>query len=345
MNRIRRAKRRVDQAAVAELAQVSQSTVSRVLTSEESVSDDKRARVKAAIDELGYRPNAIARSLVRQSTCIIGLVVTPFFNPYYSRVIRDFTKQLQNRGYWTMLLNVDDQEEVEAALPQALRYQLDGVILASATLSSFLADECERSGTPVVLFNRYVLGADVHTVCCDNIEGGRIAAQALLRGGHERFGYVTGVQGTSTDRDRELGFTGYLNESGYQLAYREIGNDTYESGAEAGRRLLGSNDPPDAIFCATDLMAMGVLDVARYEFGYRVPEDLSIIGFDDIPMADWRGYSLTTLRQPIPAMVSAAVELMLESIDTPGDEVEERRIPPALVRRASVRVSPASRGQ
>jgi DNA-binding LacI/PurR family transcriptional regulator len=333
-----RLSRQVSQRDVAREAGVSQATVSRVLTSEERVSEEKQERVWRAARELGYRPNAIARSLVRQSTRMVGLVVTPFFNPYYSRVIAGFTSELQERGFWTMLLNVDDQNSVEETLPEALRYQLDGVILASATLSSRLADECAQSGTPVVLFNRYVLDAEVHSVCCDNVAGGAMVAKALIDGGHERYAYVSGVQETSTDRDRMRGFAEELASRGYRLAYHEVGSDTYESGAEVARRLLQRDEPPDAVFCATDLMALGVLDVARCELGLNVPRDVSIVGFDDIPMAAWRGCSLTTVRQPVDEMVPAAVEIMLKAVEKPGREVVARRILPTLVRRGSARL-------
>jgi DNA-binding LacI/PurR family transcriptional regulator len=331
----------VSQIDVARLADVSQAAVSRVFTPGASVSDEMRERVLAAADKLGYRPNVIARSLVRKSTKMIGLVVVRFTNPFYARMIRDFTRALQNRGYWTLLLNIQDSQEVEKTLPMALQYRVDGIIITSATLSSKLADECARLGTPVVLFNRYALTGNVNAVRCDNVGGGRMVADALLDAGHKRIAYIAGEEGSSTNRDRERGFTERLQERSYTLALRESGDYTYESGYAAARRLLQRDDPPDAIFGASDLMAMGALDLVRYELGIRVPEELSIIGFDDIPMAGWPGYSLTTIQQPVERMVDATIQVLMDAIEAPGAEAVIRTIPPTLVVRSSARIAKA----
>lgn len=329
--------RRASQRDVAREANISQSTVSRVLTPGESVSSEIRARVLAVARKLDYHPNAIARSLVQGSTNMVGLVVTPFFNPWYALVIEHFTKILQARGYWTMLLNVTDQHSADETLPVALRYQLDAIIIASASLSSRLASELVRTGTPVVLFNRYVSGASVHTVCCDNIKGGRIVADYLVECGHRRFAFVSGGEDTSTDRDRETGFEKRLEERGCRLALRDQGDDTYDSGCSAARKFLNRDDPPDAIFCANDLMAMGVLDVVRKEFQAKVPEDISIVGFDDIAMASWSSYCLTTVRPHVSQMVTDAVEVVMNAIERPEQDLVVRHIPPVLVERASSR--------
>ena len=178
-------KQRVSQKDVARRAGVSQATVSRVFTDDGSVSDQKREQVLAVAEELGYRPDAIARSLVQRDTRIIGLVIVRFTNPFYARMIKDFTRRLQERGYSTLLLNVEDSQEMEERLPTALQYRVDGVIITSAMLSSKMAEEYARTGTPIVLFNRYTHGGHVNAVCCDNTEGGRLAAQTLLEGGHD----------------------------------------------------------------------------------------------------------------------------------------------------------------
>ena len=334
---------RVSQHDVALAAGVSQSSVSRAFSADSEVKPEIRRAVLTAAEELGYRPNAIAQSLVQGSTHMVGLVVTPFFNPYYTHVVRVFTTALQEHGYWTMLLNVPDRLSAEETLPLALRYQLDGIIFASATLSSGLVSECARSGTPVVLFNRYVLGQELNSVFCDNIEGGRIVADALLSGGHRRFAYVAGDEDTSTNMDRETGFARRLEQCGYRLHLREAGDDTYESGCQAAARLLSREDRPDAIFCATDLMAAGVLDTARREFGVSVPDDLSVIGFDDIPMASWSSYSLTTVRQPVRKMVAATIRILTDpDLTIHGTTAIMQRIPPSLVVRSSARISPNS---
>jgi DNA-binding LacI/PurR family transcriptional regulator len=322
------------------LAGVSQAAVSRTFTPGASVSEKTRAKVLAAAEQLGYRPNVIARSLIRKSTNMIGLVVMRFTNPFYARMIRDFTRALQDLGYWTMLLNIAEAEEVEQALPTALQYQVDGLIITSATLSSTLAKACARSGTPVVLFNRYASSDDVHVVRCDNVLGGRLVADALLDAGHQRLAYIAGEEGSSTNRDREQGFVKRLRERGQTLAFRESAGDyTYESGYAAAQRLLQEEGPPDGIFCASDLIAMGALDLARCELRCQVPGDISVIGFDDIPMAAWPGYHLTTVRQPVEEMVQATIQVLVQAIESPSTKPVMRVIAPTLMARTSARVA------
>ncbi len=333
-------KRRPSSVEVARLAGVSQATVSRVFTPGASVSPEMRARVLAVARRLGYRPNVIARSLTQQSSHIIGLVMVRFWNPFYSfHLLQEFTSRLQSQGYWVLLLNVADDTELEKAVPTALQYQVDGLIITSATLSSSLADECARVGTPVVLFNRYVLSSNINAVCCDNLAGGRMVADALLDAGHSRIAYIAGEPGSSTNRDREQGFTERLAQRGVTLYAREEGDYSYEAGYQAALRLLQREPRPDAIFCANDLMAMATLDVARIEYHLRVPEEVSVIGFDDIKMASWPKYDLTTVHQPVSRMVEATIEVLLRAIDQPDSERTMRFIAPTLIVRSSARLA------
>ena len=323
---------------VARLAGVSQAAVSRTFTPGKSVSDETRAKVVAAAEELGYRPNVIARSLIQKSTNIIGLVVMRFSNPFYAHMIRDFTRALQDQGYWTLLLNIAQDQELEETLPMALQYQVDGLIITSATLSSRLAEECARSGTPVVLFNRYASDTHTNVVRCDNVEGGRIVADAFLDAGCERIAFIAGEEAASTNRDREAGLVGRLRERGHKLTYRESAGDyRYELGYRAAQHLLENEKLPDAIFCANDLIAMGALDLIQCERRIKVPEELSIIGFDDIPSAAWPGYDLTTIRQPVEPLVDNTVRVLLEAIQNPGIEPVKKVIAPMLVQRSSSR--------
>jgi DNA-binding LacI/PurR family transcriptional regulator len=323
---------------VARLAGVSQAAVSRVFTNGSSVSEETRTKVMAAVDQLGYRPNVIARSLVQNSTNIIGLVVKRFTNPFYAQMIQDFTRALQEQGYWALVLNIAENQELEEALPMVLQYQVDGLIITSATLSSKLADECARSGTPVVLFNRYATDARTHVVACDNGEGGRMVADAFLDAGHKRLAFIAGEESSSTNRDRETGFINQLAERGQNLAFRESAGDySYELGYAAAKRLFQNNPPPDAIFCASDLIAMGAMDMARFDLNIRVPEELSIIGFDDIPSASWLSYKLTTVRQPFGKLVDATIQVLMNAIKNADCEVTKSIVPPTLIWRRSSR--------
>ena len=166
----------VSSVEVARLAGVSQAAVSRVFTPGASVSDEMRQKVMTAAKQLGYRPNAIARSLSQHSSRIIGLVMIRFWNPFYTHLLQEFTNHLQAHGYWVLLLNVADNSELEKAIPAVLQYRVDGLIITSATLSSGLADECARVGTPVVLVQSLWIDSRVNAVCCDNV-----AADGWLR--------------------------------------------------------------------------------------------------------------------------------------------------------------------
>lgn len=333
----RQIKKRVSSIDVARLAGVSQSAVSRTFTPNGSVSQKTKDKVLAAAERLGYHPNFIAKSLIQQSTKLIAIVMVRFENPFYSIVLGRFTRKLEKLGYCTLIWNITHAREIEQTLPMALQYQVEGIIITSATLSSKMGDSCVRSGTPVVLFNRYTSGGSIDAVYCDSVGGGRIVADALMGAGHKRVAIVLGEEESSTSRDRETGFTERLGEGRMHLWAKERGDFTYESGYSAARELLGKVKRPDAIFCVNDLMAMGVLDFARLKMGIRVPQELSVIGFDDIPMASWPGYSLTTIRQPVDQLVDTTIECLLDAMESPREDTVTRRIQGMLVQRKSSR--------
>ena len=328
--------KRVSSLDVARIAGVSQSTVSRTYTPGASISADKKKRVLDAAQKLGYQPNIIARSLSQQSTKIIGIVMTRFNNPFYAMVLGEFTRRLQEKGYIAMLLNVDGDEEVEQALPSALQYQVDGIIITSATLSSKMVDSCLATQTPVVLFNRYSEHGNINAVFCDSVAGGRAVARALIADGHKRLAYIAGEEGSSTSRDRILGFTDLLQEVGIAVHSRGSGDYSYDSGYQSASVLLDQKDLPDAIFCVNDLMAMGALDLTRKR-KMRVPQDLAIVGFDDIPLARTPGYELTTIRQPVGHLVNATIERLMRAMDAPVIETVIKKMQGQLVRRATTR--------
>ncbi len=330
-------KKRVSSVQVARFAGVSQATVSRVYTPGASVSSEMRHKVISAAKKLGYHPNVLARSLTRRSTNIIAVVMFRFGNPFYTRLLKEFSHQLQERNYWTLLLNTESDAGVEMALPTALQYQVDGIILTATTLSSTLAEECARAGTPVILFNRYAIESNVNAVCCDNVGAGRMVADVFVDAGHKRIAFMAGEENTLTSRDRERGFVERLRERGHELALRDVGNFTYEDGYAAAQRLLNRPDRPDAIFCVSDLMAMAVIDVAKYEMGIRIPEELSVIGFDGITMGNWSHYSLTTVCQPLERMVTATIEVLMNAIEDPQSERVLRMIPASIIPRETVR--------
>lgn len=331
---------RVSSIEVARLAGVSQSTVSRVFSADgPNVAEKTRQRVLNAAAALGYQPNAIARMMSKGRSDIIGIVVANIANLFYPFVLDKFLTRLQEIGRHVLLFTVPPDQEMDDILPLVLQYQVDALIITSATLSSAMAQECSRRGTPVILFNRHVDAEGVSTISTDNLNGGRQVADLLLDTGHTRIAYVAGTPHTSTNSDRERGFTARLSERGHAIAVRLQGNFTYDSAFTVVRDLLFSTAPnarPDALFCANDSMALGAIDAAK-SLGIRIPDDLSVIGFDNIPMAGWNAYDLTTIAQDVDAMIALTIETMLARIADPDTPTGLHTIPGRLCVRGSVR--------
>jgi DNA-binding LacI/PurR family transcriptional regulator len=329
--------RKVTSIEVAERAGVSQSTVSRVFSpNSPNVSSDARERVLRASMELGYQPNAIARMMSTRQTNIVGIVMATITSPFYPYVLEKFLRELQAIDRQVLLFTASENQSVDDILPLALGYQLDALIITSATLSSEMAAFSKQSGTPVILFNRAVNDPNVSAVCADNVAGGRLAVDVLLDSNHQRLAFIAGVQDTSTSQDRERGFASRLKERGYTSWQRGQGHYTYESGYEAASTLLTEETPPDALFCANDIMAIGAIDAIR-AYGLSVPNDVSVMGFDDIPMAAWGAYKLTTISQEVDAMIAKTIDLMLEKIESPESPSRIEQVAGKLVIRSSVR--------
>ena len=256
--------RNVTSIQVAKQAGVSQSTVSRVF-SENSTNVSKKARQKVlkAAQELGYQPNIIARMMSTQQTNIIGIVMATVTSPFYPYVLEKFLEELQAIDRQVLLFTASANQSVDDILPQALQYRVDALIITSAILSSEMIASTVQSGTPLILFNRVVNDSNISAVCADNVAGGRLAANVLLDTGHERLAFINGVHNTSTSQEREYGFIQGLEERGYKAVQRAQGYYTYESGFQATDLLLDGDTPPDAIFCANDIMAIGAVDAIR----------------------------------------------------------------------------------
>lgn len=329
---------------VARLAGVSQSAVSRAFSPRASIAKVTRERVLAAAEELGYQPNAIARSMSsarnepQQKSGMVGLIVTRMQDPFFAHTVAGLSRAIQTRGWQILLFTVESQEEVDSALATLMRYKIDGVVIMSAILSGRMADSCRAAGIPVMLYNRSAGELDVASVQIENRDSGRLAAEFLIEGGHKRIAFLAGDDSDTTSRQREEGFVSRLAEAGQPLFLREAGDYTFASGREAGLRLLSRQERPDAVFCASDVMALGVLHAARHELGLAVPGDFSLIGFDDIPAADWPGHQLTTIRQPINRMIRAAVDALVGMMESPEQPAQTQRFPGTLILRASCRL-------
>ncbi len=334
---------------VARLAEVSQSAVSRSFTPGASVSEGTRAKVMDAARKLGYRPNAHARSLITKRSRIIGLVLSQMENLLYPVALDHLAKRLQRDGYHVLLF-VNDTPNSDELVNQILQYHVDGIVLAATTLSSGLAQRCADAAIPVVLFNRVMASGSagaVSSVRSDNVAGGRAVARHLADTGHQRIAFIAGNEESSTNLERERGFREGLAERGLRIWARSVGNYDFEQARSAARELFqaGRERPdnlpdnvPDAVFVASDHMAFAVMDTLRFELKLRVPQDVSVVGFDNVPQADWGSYRLTTVEQQVGPMVEATVGLLQRYLrdDRPAQS-ENVIVPVQLVIRESVR--------
>lgn len=330
---------------VARLAGVSQSAVSRTFSPGGSVSARMRARVEAAAEQLGYRPNLIARSLSTRRTGMVGVAVGSLANHVYPVMLHALAERLQAAGYRVLLFTAPREGTADPEMEQIMRYQVDALVLAATTVSSRLADQCRAAGIPVVLFNRTSRSRAASSVTGTNEAGGREIARLFAAGGHGRPAFIAGDPAASTSREREAGFRAGCLAAGLPAPVVEVGHYSEAGAAAAMTRLMARAVRPDAVFCASDQMAIAAMDVARSRFGLRVPEDVSVAGFDDAPPAAWPTYALTTYAQPILEMVEATVGLLLAQVARPDSPRRRVVLPGRLVVRRSCRLPEQGYGE
>ena len=276
------------------------------------------ARVRAAAEQLGYRPNALARSLNTGRTRMIGLLVAYLDNAFYAEAVERLSLELQARGHHVLLfMATPTVADTDRVVREILDRQVDGIVLASVTMSSGLARECAHHAIPVVHFNRE-LDEAVNAVVTDNAAGGRAVADLLCEGGHRRVGYLAGYEGASTQRDRERGFREGLAANGMALAARGRTEFIRAEAEAATRAMFDCDDPPDAVFVCNDHMAFAAMGVLRSELSIRVPRDVAVVGFDDVAMAAWPEYDLTTVRQRMDRLVEATADVLLARVESPA---------------------------
>ena len=325
---------------VAKLAGVSQSAVSRVFTPGASASKKTAEKVRKAAMELGYRPNVLARSLITGRSRIIGLVVAHLDNYFYPEALELISNALQKKGYHVLVFMASKTAgSIDDVVDEILDYQVDGIILASVAISSNLASRCNARGVPVILFNRSQDDDRFSAITSDNILGGQKVARLLIAGGHKRIAYIAGWEGASTQRDREAGFVEELKQHGMSLHAREVGNFIQDEARQAARKMFTANEIPDAVFVASDDMSFAVMDVIRFELGLKIPEQVSVVGYDDVPVSSWPAYDLTTVRQPANRMVAETISMILECIENKKTKPRQIKIDGPLIMRGSTRMS------
>ncbi|MBM1557468.1 LacI family DNA-binding transcriptional regulator [Sulfitobacter mediterraneus] len=332
------AQNKVTSAEVAARAGVSQSAVSRVFTPGASASAKTVEKVRTAAAELGYRPNVLARAMVSGRSRIIGLVVAYLENQFYPVALELLSNALQAKGYHILIFTAPNSTDgIDSVLQDLMDYQVDGIVAASVSMSSDLAARARSAGIPVVLFNRGQDGEGFSNVTSDNVLGGAKVAEFLMAGGHERIAHIAGWQGSSTGRDRQEGFVTALEKAGVEPFDVLEGMYKRDVAMAAARSLVDRPDPADAIFVGNDHMAFAVMDAVR-DAGMTPGRDISIVGYDDVPMASWGSYDLTTLRQPVNRMVDATVETLIDQIEKPAGKPGLFEIEGELIVRSSARI-------
>jgi LacI family transcriptional regulator len=311
---------------------VSQSTVSRALRGDPRVAPTTQVLVSDAARRMNYIPNVAARSLITARTQTVGVIVADIANPFYPQIVDSLHDELGLSGYRMVLLHERADGRRGELVPQLQGRSVDGLIFTSATLDSDAVDWFSDRGVPAVLLNRDIDGAFVDRVLSDTRLGGALAAELLVRLGHTRIGLIAGPSNTSTSRDRERGFLEALQRLGIPHCpeLHRDGEFAYESGHQWARDLLSLPDPPTALFCGNDVMAFGALDAAR-RLGISVPDQLSVVGYDDIDMAAWAAFDLSTINQPLAQMAKAAARMMVSRIESDAQLEPRTQIFPASV--------------
>ena len=332
---------RITIADVAREAGVSLMTVSRALNNKDGVSAETRSHVLEVIEKLGYRPSSIARSLVTRRTGTIGLVVPDISNPYFSGIAHGIAEVSNQQGLSVLLCDTEEEPRLELDFLKLLEEkQVDGVIIAAPRLSSDqLIPQLNRHQQVVVINrvfneNRGFNGSGF--VINDDLAGGRLATEHLLRSGHRAIGVLLGPKSSYGAQRRLQGYRTALEKAGcpYQPAYTRYCVPTVKGGLEAAANLLQTSPQLDALFCFNDMVAIGALQ-ACVQRGLNVPEDIAIVGFDDIPMASWVTPALTTCRVSFEEMGRIATKLLVERLQDCTQDCKDIVLHPELIVRAS----------
>jgi LacI family transcriptional regulator len=325
---------------VARLARVHPGTVSRALNAETRglVNQETAERVLRAAEQLGYRPNPIARGLKTNRSYTIGVLIPDITNPLFPPILRGIEDRLDDAGYTSLIVNTDNDAGREHSHLEAMRArQVDGVISATARLDREWLADIAAAGTPLVLVNRSLEDGSVPSVAVNDRQGIALAVEHVAGLGHRRIGHVSGPQNTSTGHRRYVGFLGAMDAAGLQVRSEQVRfskSFTEAEGARVCAELLDAAAELTAIVAANDLLAIGCYDTLD-DRGLRCPEDISIVGFNDMPFVDRLRPALSTVRVPQREIGTVAADLMLQRLADDGQPAREILLEPTLVVRGS----------
>lgn len=304
--------------------------MSRVLRGDPRVLPETKQRILDAVKTLGYVPASVGRNLRTRSTGQVAMVAD-LGNPLYPRLMEPVHDVLAEEGRRMVLLSERDDETV--LHQHLLDRSVDGVLLTTTSAGSRLPRELRRRGIPFVLLNRYVRGVAADRVVADNLRGGRAVADLFVELGHRRLGAVMGPTETSTSEDRERGFRERLAEVGVEPRVVR-GGYSHTDGVDGFRRLV-AEEVPTALFCVNDFVAVGAMNAAL-QAGVRVPDDLTVVGFDDVSLASWPAFALTTVHVPVEDMARRATRMLIDRMGGGGpDRPRHHTAPTSLVLRST----------
>jgi LacI family transcriptional regulator len=325
---------------VARLAGVSTSTVSHVVNNSRFVSDEIRERILKAVADLNYSPSALARSLKINQTRTLGMIVTTSNNPFFAEVVAGVERICYQRGYTLVLCNTEgDPARLSHSLEALLQKRIDGLLLMCTEARSASAEVFGRHpAVPIVVMDWGPLNSKADRIQDNSALGGYLATRHLIEQGHRKIGLITGPLDKLPAQSRQHGYRQALDEAGivFQPEYIVEGDFEFAGGITAMQQLLSLSEHPTAVFAGNDVSAVGVYQ-ALYRAGLSVPQDISVIGYDDIELARYLTPPLTTIHQPQEELCRKAVDTLLERIQGADDEPRLITLEPTLIQRESVR--------
>jgi len=321
---------------VARLAGVSRSAVSRAFTPGTSISEKTRKKVYQAASELGYRVNLVARGLNKQRTDLVGIIASRMANPHRAAQIDALAKNLLREGFRPMLFSIDDGMNTEQLISILLNYRVSGIVITSDAPPAKICEECARMRVPLVLMDRGDVLPFVDHVGGDNSKGGRLVADALIAAGRRNLLVLKRKKPVYSVNSRITAFVARAAERGLDVEILPVDDYDYDSGLAAAPDVARHRARGAGVFCPTDFTALGLLDGLRSRHHVRIPEEISLIGYDDIPQAAWEFAQMTTIRQPTDEFAKVVADLLKARIKTPDAPPINRILDVALVRRASV---------
>lgn len=331
-------KSRVTLHDVAALAGVSHQTVSRVVNNIDHVRPETREKVEAAILELDYRPNVIARSMVKGNTRTLGCISPNLIDPAFTRIIESAQAEARRQGFFILIGSAATADDAQPLLDEMLDRRVDGLIMLNAHDDEryILLEPLYNNGTPVVYVKNSPVDEKISSVRCDDVQGGYAATQHLLELGHKKIAIILGLQNEQCTRERLRGYKQALAEAGRVIEDHLIlqGNWTSQSGAEAASELLKNPDRFSAIFAQNDRMAAGAIRALR-DSGYNVPEHFSVIGYDNSRLSRLIDPPLTTIDQPLEEFGKQAASILIKAIQNDHHQIVEFCATPELIQRQS----------